>query len=223
MKRGIVLFVSFILIFNLAAAFKEKDNTKRFKLIVGIGFNNIFERGSIDQYEAGLNEFPVAPSRIPTCFNFALGYHVSHRFSLELVCDLTPGGRLNKRSPADGDIVHSDTFNQWMLTLNGNYQLLKKGRVNFHVLGGLGMNKQYGFNTGLYTTQLDRTVMLPIPGETFFPSANLGAGMIYAIDYRAGLKLDARYVKVFANKNHINSFIFSLRFYVFLHWDGEYL
>ena len=33
-------------------------------------------------------------------------------------------------NPTDGDIVHANTFRQCMISLNGDYQLLKKGRVN---------------------------------------------------------------------------------------------
>lgn len=224
MKRGIVFILALLLCLNLAAVFKEKDNSKKIKLTAGLGMNSIFERGSVEQYEEGENDFPVTPSRSPTNFNLALGYHMTHRFSLELMCDLTAGGRVDKRNPSDGDIVHVETFSQLMLTLNGDYQLLKKGRINFHVLGGLGMNRQYGFNAGPYTSQQERAeIFLPVPEETFSPAVNLGAGVMYAIDYRAGLKLDARFVKVFADVNHINSFIVCLRFYVFLHWDGEYI
>lgn len=222
MKRGIVMIVCLFLVFNLAA-FKEKDNKKKFKITLGLGANSIFERGDVDQYAAGINEFPVTPGRQPSCFSFAGAYHFSHQLSLELIYDHTSGGKVDKTNPANGDIVYAYTFRQWMLTLNGDYLLFKRGQVNFHLLGGAGLNEQYHFFDGTYTTRQEQTVMLPVPDKFLFPSVNIGGGIVFNIDYRAGLKLDARYVKVFADVNHIDSVIISFRFFVFLHWDGEYL
>lgn len=218
MRKEIIFIILTLLAFNGMAS-----NAKKLKLTVGLGINNIFQRGDESQYVIATNEFPVTPAHSSLSYSFSVAYHFSHRFSLEAHSDFTPAVGVNKQNPVDMNTVYTKTFRQSTFSLNTEYQLFMAGKINFHLIGGAGVNKLVTFDASYCSIPEGATSMLLGTENHLFPAVNIGGGIIYNIDRRAGLKLDARYVKVFADMSHIDSIIVSFRFFVFLYWDGEYL
>jgi outer membrane beta-barrel protein len=195
---AVLVFAVFALPLFAGTAYAQK-----FQLSVFGGLNHVFEYGSENDYALGQNDFPVTPSHTPPVLGASLAYRFTERLGLELDWRYVLSSKVTLEDPSDQDTVEIDSSKHYSLTLNLLYQLMS-GKLRPYVLAGGGFDKLQAKDAE-YTSEYGFEITLEAPEKTLDAVFNFGAGLNYFLSESMALKLDVRYVMIFADPNNVNN------------------
>jgi outer membrane beta-barrel protein len=167
------------------------------------GINHVFKYGSEDDYVLGGNDFPVTPAHTPPTFGASFGYFFSKNLGLELDWRYVLSSKATLEDPSDLDTVEIDSSKHYSLTLNLLYEFTS-GKLRPYVVAGGGFDKLMA-KDATYTSDYGFEITLEAPEKTLDAVANFGAGLNYFLSGSMALKLDVRYVMIFADPNNVNN------------------
>ena len=197
-KAKVILFgfISLILLIQPALA-------NKYQISLFAGMNRVFEYGSEEDYVLGENDFPVTPAHTPLNLGAAFALYLSDNIALELDWRYTLSSKVTLVDPSDQDEVEIDSSPHHTITLNFIYQFLQGNVKPYVVLGG-GLDK-LSAKDETYTTVYGFEVDFLAPDKTLDPLANVGAGVLFSLGPSAGIRLDLRYVMIFADPDMLSS------------------
>jgi len=176
---------------------------QKFQFSVFGGINNVFEYGSEDDYILGGNDFPVTPAHTPPTLGVSFAYLFSENLGLELDWRYVLSSKVTLEDPSDQDTVEIDSSKHYSLTLNLIYQFMS-GKLRPYIVAGGGFDKLMA-KDATYTSDYGFEITLEVPEKTLDAVANFGAGLNYLMSDSIALKLDVRYVMIFADPNNVNN------------------
>jgi outer membrane beta-barrel protein len=195
---AVLIFTVFAIPFLTGAAYAQK-----FQFSVFGGINHVFKYGSEDDFVLGENHFPVTPTHTPPIFGASLSLFFSENLGLELDWRYVFSSKVILVDPSDQDTVEIDSSKHYSLTLNLLYQFMS-GKLRPYVVAGGGFDN-LSAEDATYTSEYGFAITLEAPEKTLDAVANFGAGMNYFVSDNLGLKLDVRYVMIFADPNNVNN------------------
>lgn len=190
-------------IFFVLPLFAGTAHAQKFQLSVFGGLNHVFEYGSEDDYAIGENDFPVTPSHTPLAFGASFAYFFAQNLGLELDWRYVLSSKATLEDPSDLDTVAIDSSKHYSLTLNLLYQFTS-GKLTPYILAGGGFDKLLA-EDATYTSDYGFEITLEAPEKTLDAVFNFGAGLHYFMSDSMALKLDVRYVMIFADPNNVNN------------------
>jgi hypothetical protein len=190
MRRGKV-FVLIIVFLVFSAVFSEARNRRRVVSAIG-GLHRLFPYGSVEEYAAGENDFPVTPAHTPVLAG--LSYAVLGRLGFEIEARFVGSSRVVLSDPSDGDSIVVATAPRAGLSLNFLVQPFF-GRIRPFLLAGGGVDIVLS-EEAVYTSKYGYAITVPAPRgkERFDPEIHAGGGFLINIAKRWGLRLETRYV-----------------------------
>jgi len=191
-----ILFFSLLMLADVAQAQKVQ-----FSIFGGI--NRVFQYGSEDNYILGENDFPVTPSHTPAILGASLAYFFSKNLGLEADGRYTFSTTATLVDPSDQDTVDVDTSKHFSLTLNLIY-LFSKGNLKPYLVAGGGFDSVSAEEKN-YISEYGFDITVEPPESTTDALANFGAGLIYSVSESVGIRLDVRYVLIFAQPDSVKS------------------
>jgi outer membrane protein W len=196
-----IWLVAFLL-FSLFA-FTDSAQALKFQLSIFGGVNHIFQYGSEEDYVLGENDFPVTPSHTPALLGGSVAYFFTENLGLEMDGRYTLTTGVTLVDPSDQDTVDVDTSKHFSLSLNLIYQFLSGNFRPYLVAGG-------GFDIvsaeeKTYTSEYGFEITVEPPVSTTDALANIGAGLCYSVNEKIGIRLDVRYVLIFAEPEKVKS------------------
>ncbi|MFC2164353.1 outer membrane beta-barrel protein [Acidobacteriota bacterium] len=191
-----ILFFSFLMLPQSALAQKVQ-----FSIFGGI--NHVFQYGSEENYVLGENDFPVTPSHTPAILGASLAYFFSENLGLEADGRYTLSTTTTLVDPSDQDTVEVDTSKHFSLTLNLIY-LFSKGNLKPYIVAGGGFDS-VSAEEMTYISEYEFEITVEPPESTTDALANFGAGLIYSVGESVGIRLDVRYVLIFAKPESVKS------------------
>lgn len=178
-------------------------HAQSFQLSVFGGIDHVFAYGSEDDYVLGANDFPVTPAHTPQILGASLTFFFTENFGLELDGRYVFSSKVTLEDPSDQDTVEIDTAKHYSLTLNLLYHFMS-GKLRPYIAAGGGFDKLMAADA-TYTTEYGFEITLEAPEKTVDAIANFGAGMNYFLSSSLGLKLDVRYMVIFADPENVNT------------------
>jgi outer membrane protein W len=197
-RAKVILFGIISIILLIQPALADKYQISLFG-----GMNHVFQYGSEEDYVLGENDFPVTPSHTPLNFGAAFALYLSNNIALELDWRYTMSSKVTLVDPSDQDEVDIDSSQHHTITLNFIYRFLQGNVKPYVVLGG-GLDKLLAKDE-TYTTTYGFEVDFLAPDKTIDPVANIGAGMLFSFGSNLGIRLDLRYVMIFADPDMLSS------------------
>lgn len=198
-KRAKVILFGFISIMLLI----QPALADKYQVSLFVGMNNVFEYGSEEDYVLGENDFPITPTHAPLNFGAAFALYLNDYIALELDWRYTLSSKVTLVDPSDQDEVDIDSSQHHTITLNFIYRFLQGSVKPYVVLGG-GLDKLLAKDE-TYTTTYGFEVDFLAPDKTIDPVANVGAGMLFSLSPNLGIRLDLRYVMIFADPDTLSS------------------
>lgn len=159
------------------------------------GLNHVREYGSVDDYVLGENDFPVTPSHTPICFGGAMGLDIIGGFGLEADFRYHLGSSLTLEDPSDGDTISIESSKHYTLTGNLVYRF-SFAMIKPYFLIGAGIDTLVGVKEQTLTSELGYEITLLPQDDTSDVVINGGAGCLFLLSQRMGLRLDVRYVHI---------------------------
>jgi len=197
-KRAKVIlfgFMSIILLIQPALA-------EKYQMSLFVGMNHVFQYGSEGDYVLGENDFPVTPAHTPPNLGASLALYLKDNIALELDWRYTLSSKLTLVDPSDQDEVEIDSSKRHSITLNFIYRFLQ-GNVKPYIVVGGGLDKTLAKDQ-TYTTQYGFEVDFLAPDKTIDPIANIGAGVQFFVRPNIVIRLDLRYVMIFARPDNLS-------------------
>lgn len=197
-KKSVAVFILFALPFLVGTAHAQK-----FQLSVFGGINHVFKYGSESDYALGENDFPVTPAHTPLALGASLAYFFTENLGLELDWRYALSSQVMLEDPSDQDTVQIDSSKHYSMTLNLLYQLMS-GKLRPYILVGGGIDELLAEDV-TYISKYGFEIALEAPTKTLDAAANFGVGLNYFMSSRVALRLDVRYVMIFADPNNVNN------------------
>lgn len=176
---------------------------EKFQASIFIGMNHVLQYGSEEDYVFGENDFPVTPAHTPPNFGASFALYLKDNIALELDWRFTLSSKLMLIDPSDQDEVEIDSSKRHTITLNLIYRFLQ-GNVKPYIAVGGGVDKILAEDQ-TYTTNYGFEVSFLAPDKTIDPVANVGAGVIFLVGPNLGIRLDLRYVMIFAKPDTLSA------------------
>jgi len=192
MKKTALLCITLI---TAAVSLQAQSGTVQFSLFYGI--NHHLESGSVDDFQAGYNHFPVMPAHSPSNFGGSFAYFFTRWFGLEYDMRSTGRTEVTLTDPSDGDTLTIQTPKHLSITLNVLLEPLK-GRISPYLLLGAGINR-ISAEDETYKTAMGYEIIMQIPSESDRLDILVQGGIgVNALVYSYfGLRADVRYMVVF--------------------------
>ncbi|MFP4081735.1 MAG: outer membrane beta-barrel protein [Candidatus Aminicenantes bacterium] len=165
--------------------------------------NHHFPYGSEQDYVLGENDFPVTPGHTPFNWGAALAVLLGDNIGVELDGRYTLSSRLTLKDPSDQDTVEIDSSKHYAITLNFIYRFFE-GRIRPYILAGGGIDKLLA-DPKTYASEYGYEIEFLPPEKTTDPVVNIGAGTLFSLSPRLGVRLDVRYTIIFADPQNVNS------------------
>lgn len=196
-KAKVILFgfISFILLIQPSLA-------QKYQVSLFVGMNHVFPYGSEDDYVLGENDFPVTPAHTPPNLGASFALYLKDNIALELDWRYTLSSKLILEDPSDQDEVEIDSSKRHTVTLNFVYRFLQ-GNIKPYIVVGGGLDKIMAKDQ-TYTTKYGFEVDFLAPDKTIDPLANIGAGVQFFVRPNIGIRLDLRYVMIFAEPDNLS-------------------
>ena len=196
-KNKVILFGFMSIILLIQPALAEK-----YQMSLFVGMNHVFQYGSEGDYVLGENDFPVTPVHTPPNLGASLALYLKDNIALELDWRYTLSSKLALVDPSDQDEVEIDSSKRHSITLNFIYRFLQ-GNVKPYIVVGGGLDKTLAKDQ-TYTTQYGFEVDFLAPDKTIDPIANIGAGVQFFVRPNIVIRLDLRYVMIFAEPDNLS-------------------
>ncbi len=200
MKKTALLCIALI---TAAALLQAQSGTVQFSFFYGI--NHHSEYGSVDDFQAGYNHFPVMPAHSPSNFGGSFAYFFTRWFGLEYDMRSTGRTEVTLTDPSDGDTLTIQTPKHLSITLNVLLEPLR-GRISPYLLLGAGINR-ISAEEETYKTALGYEIIMQIPSESDRLDILVQGGIgVNALVYSYfGLRADVRYMVVFDDPYKVRS------------------
>jgi outer membrane beta-barrel protein len=195
---AVLVFIVFAL-----PLFTGTVHAQKFQFSAFGGINHIFKYGSEDDYILGGNDFPITPAHTPPVLGVSFAYIFSENLGLELDWRYVLSSKMTLEDPSDQDTVEIDSSKHYSLTLNLIYQFMS-GKLRPYVVAGGGFDKLMAEDV-TYTSDYGFEITLEAPEKTLDAVANFGAGLNYFMSDNFALRLDVRYVMIFADPKNVNN------------------
>ncbi len=208
MSKSIKIFVFSLIILFVSFSLKAQ----KLSVFLGGGFNFMSSYGSIDDYIAGENDFPVTPSHKGGMLSFSADYRLFGNFGFMLSGNYYLSSSVELSDPSDGDTVNIDTSPHFGVSLNLFYSLDSGIIKSFFYIGG-GFDKLFSEDK-VYTSNYGYEIVFLSPEKTVDPLFNVGGGVdinVFTIVY---MRLKAAYTMIFSEPATIKSMSFALGFCV---------
>jgi outer membrane protein W len=200
MKKTVL--ICFVLI-TTAASLQAQSGTVQFSFFYGI--NHHLEYGSVDEFQAGYNNFPVMPVHSPSNFGGSFAYFITRWLGLEYDMRLTGRTEVTLADPSDGDTLTIQTPKHLSISLNILLEPLK-GRISPYLLLGTGINRIPAMDETYTTTKGYEVIMLaPSENDRLDILVQGGIGVNALVYAYFGLRADVRYMVVFDDPYKIGS------------------
>ncbi|UCE39869.1 MAG: hypothetical protein JSV17_10305 [Candidatus Aminicenantes bacterium] len=196
-KVKIILF-GFISIFLLI----QPALAAKYQMSFFVGMNHVFQYGSEEDYVLGENDFPVTPAHTPPNLGASFALYLKDNIALELDWRYTLSSKLTLVDPSDQDEVEIDSSKRHTITLNFIFQFLQ-GNIKPYIVVGGGLDKILAKDQ-THVTSYGFEVDFLAPDKTIDPLANIGAGVQFFIRPNIGIRLDVRYVMIFAEPDNLS-------------------
>ncbi len=187
-------------------------NAQKLSLFLGGGFNFVSSYGSIDDYVAGENDFPVTPSHKTAMISFSADYKLFGNFGVMLSADYYLSSSVELSDPSDGDTVNIDTSPHFGTSLNIFYSFNSGVLKSFFYIGG-GFDKLFSEDK-VYTSNYGYEIVFLSPERTIDPLFNMGGGVDFNVFSLVYMRLKVAYTMIFSEPATIKSMSFSLGFCV---------
>ncbi len=196
-KAKVILFGFISIILLIQPALAEKYQVSLF-----VGMNHVFHYGSEGDYVLGENDFPVTPVHTPPNLGASFALYLIDNIALELDWRYTLSSKLTLVDPFDQDEVEIDSSKRHTISLNFIYRFLQ-GNVKPYIVVGGGLDKILAKDQ-TYTTKYGFEMDFLAPDKTIDPIANIGAGVQFFFRPNIGIRLDLRYVMIFAEPDNLS-------------------
>ncbi len=196
-KAKVILFGVISIILLMQPALAEK-----YQISLFVGMNHVFQYGSEGDYVFSENDFPVTPAHTPPNLGASFALYLKDNIALELDWRYTLSSKLTLVDPSDQDEVEIDSSKRHTITLNFIYRFLQ-GNVKPYIVVGGGLDKILAKDQ-TYITQYGFEVDFLAPDKTIDPVANIGAGVQFFFRPNIGIRLDLRYVMIFAEPDNLS-------------------
>ncbi len=196
-KAKVILFGVISIILLMQPALAEK-----YQISLFVGMNHVFQYGSEGDYVFSENDFPVTPAHTPPNLGASFALNLKDNIALELDWRYTLSSKLMLVDPSDQDEVEIDSSKRHTITLNFIYRFLQ-GNVKPYIVVGGGLDKILAKDQ-TYITQYGFEVDFLAPDKTIDPVANIGAGVQFFFRPNIGIRLDLRYVMIFAEPDNLS-------------------
>jgi opacity protein-like surface antigen len=196
-KAKVILFGVISIILLMQPALAEK-----YQISLFVGMNHVFQYGSEGDYVFSENDFPVTPAHTPPNLGASFALYIKDNIALELDWRYTLSSKLMLVDPSDQDEVEIDSSKRHTITLNFIYRFLQ-GNVKPYIVVGGGLDKILAKDQ-TYTTQYGFEVDFLAPDKTIDLVANIGAGVQFFFRPNIGIRLDLRYVMIFAEPDNLS-------------------
>ncbi len=196
-KAKVILFGVISIILLMQPALAEK-----YQISLFVGMNHVFQYGSEGDYVFSENDFPVTPAHTPPNLGASFALYLKDNIALELDWRYTLSSKLMLVDPSDQDEVEIDSSKRHTITLNFIYRFLQ-GNVKPYIVVGGGLDKILAKDQ-TYITQYGFEVDFLAPDKTIDPVANIGAGVQFFFRPNIGIRLDLRYVMIFAEPDNLS-------------------
>ena len=164
--------------------------------------NHITQYGKPVEYIKGSNDFPVTPSHSCPLIGASLGYFLTRQLGLEIDGRYNLSAGITLQDPSDGDTVKITSYSNYSVTANIIYKYAL-GRLGLYFDIGGGLNKLFAKNQ-TYVSQNGYDVELSTPKKTMDPVLQAGVGAMFSFSKAFGIRLDARYMKIFNDSHSVN-------------------
>ena len=189
-----------LLMITVSFSFAQQKKAQ-FSLLGGI--NHVFEYGSIENYISGKTDFPVVPSHSPLNIGLALAFFFSDFVGLEFDGRYTQSTSVTLQDPSDQDTVELDTSKHYTLTANFIFQM-PRGTIRPYFLIGAGIDA-ISADDQIFTSDFGYEVEILAPESKSDFLAQGGGGILIFMSQEFGLRIDARYIYIFADPNKVKS------------------
>ncbi|MEE8605797.1 MAG: hypothetical protein V3S65_10495 [Candidatus Aminicenantaceae bacterium] len=196
-KAKVILFGVISIILLMQPALAEK-----YQISLFVGMNHVFQYGSEGDYVFSENDFPVTLAHTPPNLGASFALNLKDNIALELDWRYTLSSKLMLVDPSDQDEVEIDSSKRHTITLNFIYRFLQ-GNVKPYIVVGGGLDKILAKDQ-TYITQYGFEVDFLAPDKTIDPVANIGAGVQFFFRPNIGIRLDLRYVMIFAEPDNLS-------------------
>lgn len=195
-----VLFTVLIPVLLVSFSFGQE---KRFHLSFFGGVNHVFAYGSEDDYMMGENDFPITPAHTPLDLGAALAYLLTENLAVELRGDFTFNSMVTFLDPSDQDTVEINTSKHFSISLNLLYQLFK-GKIRPYIVLGGGIDKIFAEEES-YISSYGYEIEFGLLDRTIDLFANTGFGLYFWVAPLFDVKIETRYIFMFAESESIKS------------------
>lgn len=199
MKRLLLLLLVVGVFLSWSQPIQAQEDKFYFSLFGG--FNHVFKYGSDNDYEQGVNDFPVTPSHYTGSFGLSLGYLVYRGFGIEMDIRYHLSSPITLEDPSDGDTITYDTAKHYTATLNVIYQFSGE-KLRPYILAGGGLDKLVDVEEITVVSEYGYDVIISPPEKTSDFVFVLGGGLMYFVSEHFGVRLDARYMNIIKTDDH---------------------
>ena len=198
MKLRVLIFVGVLFLIITGV------NSQSLKIFAGGGINFVGKYGSVDDYIAGENDFPVTPSHRNSVITGSLSYTFYKNFGFLLKSSYHMRTSVSLEDPSDGDSVEVNTSPHFSLSLNLEYSF-QTGRFQPFLYIGGGFDKLLAKDE-VYTSSYGYEIVFLKPEKSVDPMFNFGGGVDFKLFSSLFLRVRLEYTLIFSNSENIGSF-----------------
>lgn len=170
----------------------ETDARARFQLFVTLA--RIQEMGSVSDYVAGDNDFPVTPAHFEYGGGLGIMFNLSQRLDFQVTGEYIFGANVDKTDPSDGETYIYRTYDN--IDILGSLLFKFGSKPRFFLTAGGGMNILNPYNDKEERGSLGSVILIEAPEKKTNPMIVFGGGVIFNAG-RGFFKVEALYSIIF--------------------------
>ncbi len=187
-----------------------QERSDRVQISAFGGIHHHFNYGTVEDYTAGINNFPVMPAHSPVNFGAAFAYFFTPWLGLEYDMRLSQRTDVTLTDPSDNDTLTIQTPKHASMTLSLLLQPIS-GRISPYLLVGGGVDRIIVEDEN-YISEFGYEISMPAPpeDERVDMLAQIGAGISLKVLKSFGFRGDVRYMFVFDDPYRVRSLTYSV-------------
>ncbi|MGB2908434.1 MAG: outer membrane beta-barrel protein [Candidatus Aminicenantaceae bacterium] len=199
-----------VLLLAAATAGFGQERPDRVQITAFGGIHHHYEYGTLEDYAAGINNFPVLPAHSPANFGAAFAYFFTPWLGLEYDMRLSQRTEVMLTDPSDKDNLTIQTPKHASMTLSLLLQPVS-GRISPYVLVGGGVDRIIVEDEN-YISKFGYEISMPAPpeDEKVDVLAQVGVGISLKVFKSFGIRGDVRYMFVFDDPYKVKSLTYSV-------------
>lgn len=188
-----LLFVMSICLTAVAQTPVKIQKDKKFYIVLQGAYGMVSEIGSVDEYIAGENDFPVTPSFSEMGGGLGFYFNLSKTLGLSLSAEYLMGADVEKVDPSDGETYSYTTYDN--VNVIASLMLKFGGKTQFFISGGGGFNILMPYDNKEETGSLGSIIVIEAPDSTTNLLIAAGGGVLFNTG-KILIKLEAQYIMV---------------------------